>query len=499
MDHTDFYHGLKPAELWRHFAAFNRIPRTSGHEIAARTYVQSIADSVGCKWNVDLCGNVVVYLPATPNASPTAEKVAIQGHLDMVAAKEAGSPHDFLRDPIRPRRDGDCIFGTGTTLGADNGIGISASLALLTSQCLTHGPLELVFTVEEETGLYGAENLDASLVKARYLINLDSENDQELTVGSAAGAAATITLEPGTDTTPSGYFGRRILVSGLKGGHSGLQIHEPLANAIKLAANVIRALEDGDIDFRMGSISGGEADNVIPRQADVTLAVSPLVMAKLEAILHRVEGELRREWVEEPNLALTVEEIDTPARVWMQSSQNLLVQLITSLPHGALKMSASFPGKVQTSANLANVRTENEQVKIVLSVRSFVAADLEDVIANFGIFARNANGRIEMGGKYPSWEPNLASPLLELTKSAYRVVRGKSPEVQILHGGLECGLIAAKIPSMNAISFGPLIRGAHTPEEHIYISTVEPTWKVLVELLQTIAQNECVVSQPPIF
>ena len=495
ITNINVYQDLEPLELWRHFAALNKIPRPSGHEAAARDYVQKIADESGADSKIDAGGNIIVRVPARGANASTSEHaptIAVQSHLDMVCEKRPDSLHNFALDPILPRREGDLLFATGTTLGADNGLGAAAALALLTTPDLRHGPLELIFTVEEETGLQGAMALDASLLQSDVLINLDSEDPDELTIGCAGGAETFIKLP--LDSAPietpvsSQLIGCKLVVSGLKGGHSGVQIHEPLANAIKLLAGVLRAIAAADMDFSLALLTGGSAHNAIPRDAFAEFAIAPEEWQSLEEIMAETVRALRAQWIEsEPDLSVALSSIECPRQIMPLSSQREFINLLGNLPHGVLKMSEVFPDKVQTSTNLAGVHFGEDSIEIANSSRSFVEEDLKQVQQNIRELGVAAGAQVEVSAGYPGWEPDPNSQLLKITRAAYETVYGKPARVEVIHAGLECGVIVSKKPEMEAISFGPLIRGPHSPEENLAISTVEPIWKLLVAVLADLA------------
>lgn len=485
---VEAYQGLEPREVWRHFGALNGIPRPSGKEAAARDYALGVAVSRGAEGAVDARGNLVVRVPATPGCDRPAA-TAVQAHLDMVCENRPDVAHDWDRDPVRPRVVGDAVFATGTTLGADNGVGAACALALLTAPDLKHGPLELVFTVEEETGLHGAAALDPALVRARTLINLDSEDPRELTVGCAGGAGTILRLAPETAPVPAGWLAREVAVSGLKGGHSGVQIQEPLANAIKLVTAVLHAAHQGGAEFRLASIRGGNAHNAIPRDAAAYVFVEPGELSALESAVERTGEELRAEWgAHEPGLTVEVRDASPPTSEALTSGDgDGLLSLLRALPHGVLRMSQVFPGKVETSANLAQIGATETGVEISTSSRSFVPAELERVQAQIRALGEAAGADVRVRDGYPGWEPDRSSELLRRTKAVYRQEFGREAEVQVIHAGLECGVIVSRLPGMEAISFGPRILGAHTPEEHVLIPTVGDTWRLLVALLADLA------------
>lgn len=486
---SDVYSGLQPEQLWRHFGALNCIPRPSGEEAAARAYVQQIADEAGAPYNVDTAGNIIVRVPAR-NTTVSTPTVAIQAHLDMVCEKSPDVVHDFSRDPIRARRVGDLLYASGTTLGADNGIGAAAALALITTPDLTHGPLELIFTVEEETGLYGAMALDPTLVHAEMLLNLDSEDPKEITIGCAGGAGSSLFLPLHREAAPDGWLEYSVVVSGLKGGHSGVQIHEPLANAIKLLAGVLRQAQNAGLPFRLASITGGSAHNAIPRDASAVLLVAPNALAQLREIVEITLTRLREAWSgSEPGLSIEFRETRVLAQAMEANTQAALINLLDTLPHGVIERSEVFEGKVQTSTNLAHVRTNETEIEIATSSRSFVAQRLDDLQRQIAEQAASFGARVEVREGYPGWEPDVDSHLLKIAHRQYEQLFDKPPRVEVIHAGLECGVIVSKKPGMQAISFGPLIQGAHSPQEHVAISTVEPTWKLLVAILSALCRG----------
>lgn len=486
---SSVYDGLKPPELWRHFAALNAIPRPSGHEDAARRYVQEVARGAGAGWAMDAAGNMVVRIGASTGAAQDAPIAVIQSHLDMVCEARPPVTPDWLNDPVRPRLLGDEVWATDTTLGADNGIGAAAALALVTTPGLVHGPLELLFTVEEEVGLLGALGLDASMLAGRLLINLDSEDPEELTVGAAGGRDLTLT-RPVTrrSVSSSGFSGWELAVSGLKGGHSGVQIAQPLANAVKVLTHVLRALLDSGVEFHVGELTGGSRSNAIPRTASARLAVAD---GRTDLFFRKVAEALdaaRSTWsMYEPGLAIEAVPVAVPERAADEASTEGVVRFLEGLPHGVLAMSPRFAGKVQTSCNLAIVGLDGERLEILVSLRSLDEAGLDEAEASVRGAAGGNGIRINVAGGYPPWPPDPDAALCRSTISAYTEAYGHAPRVEVLHAGLECGVIAALVPGMQTISFGPRITSPHTPDEHVVASTVTSTWRVLTTLLEGLA------------
>ncbi|HEX4482569.1 MAG TPA: beta-Ala-His dipeptidase [Solirubrobacteraceae bacterium] len=484
----DAYAGLEPPELWRHFAALNRIPRAPGNEAGAREYVRSVAERAGSEFVADARGNALVRVAARPGRE-RAVTVAVQAHLDMVCESAPGVDFDFDRDPIVTQRDGDTISARETTLGADNGIGVAAALALLSTPDLPCGPLELLFTIEEETGLHGALALDASLLRARSMINLDSEDDEALTVGCAGGADVALSFELEREPLAPGWSCAELSVSGLTGGHSGVQIHEHRANAIKLLVTAIDRLRAGGVELRLISLDGGSAHNAIPLDASAHLAIVDGAIARAHELTAALVAELDREWrADEPGISIELSDVQRPPHEAASAPASAtLVSLLRELPHGVIAISDEFPGVVATSINLALASTDAARVDVLTSIRSVSAERLDAVASRVKALAAASGASAELTGGYPGWEPRRDSPIAAAAAAAYQRVYARRPKIEIVHGGLECGALVAKLPDLDVVSFGPLIREAHTPREHVYASTVASTWNVLVSLLDALS------------
>jgi dipeptidase D len=495
----DVYAGLEPAQVWRHFASLNLIPRPSGQEAMASAYVRHVAESHDATWKSDARGNTVVYVPATQGREdrPT---VILQAHLDMVCEKRPDVDIVFSRDPIRPQRiasaEGERIYATGTTLGADNGLGAAMAMAVLTDASVEHGPLELLFTVEEETGLHGAMELDGSLLSGKHLINLDTEDPREIVIGCAGGSGITFTLPLEGETLRPGHAALRLSVGGLQGGHSGIEIHQPRANAIKVLTAVLDHIGVTEIPFHIWHIEGGQAHNAIPRDAWAEIACSLDDVEKVRAVAQEMESELHGSTgTHEPDAHITVEPIEAPSSAWVRPHDQVLIALLSQLPHGVLQMSQKFEGKVETSANLAVLRTrpvgdefkDAFEVSLHVSLRSFVGSEIERVCSEVIATAQKLAPEIDVDIRegYPGWQPNPGA-LLETAQRVYKEVFGREAVIEIVHAGLECGIIADKVPGLEAVSFGPLIKGAHTPEEWADVASTEAIWKLLAALLKEI-------------
>jgi dipeptidase D len=489
--------GLEPVEVWRHFAALCRIPRPSGLEKAAASYVCEVARSVGVEPSVDAAGNVIVRVPASPGIAPHSPVVAIQGHLDMVCEQRPGGNHVFERDPILARHYGDWISASGTTLGADNGIGVAAALALLTEAKVRHGPLELIFTVEEETGLHGALALQPEAIQARRLINLDTEEVDKITVGSAAGATVILTRDFPLEKVHPGWATARLEIRGLKGGHSGLEIHKHHENALKLIFELLCFIRKNGIDVRLIDLEGGNADNAIPAQVQASVAISPRGEPLLPSVISVFQKEYRKNWATwEPDLEIDFAITQDRRDALGAGFGELVLSLLDHLPHGVKTWTKLFGRKPECSSNLAQVRLVDGRLRIVTSGRSFLEQGVTDWANLVRWIAQGVDAAVEVRDRYPGWAPNPDSALLLTVRKAFQQLHGTEPDIQVMHGGLECGVIVSRIPGMDAISFGPTILGAHTPDERVSISSVQRTWDLLAAILRDLALPNLTPASP---
>jgi dipeptidase D len=481
-----FVSDLEPNSLWRYFDKILTIPRASKDEGRIRDYVIGVAQKLGLEHQSDEIGNVVVRKPASAGVSP-APTVVFQAHLDMVEEKNSDVEHDFRKDPIRPQRDGDWLTASGTTLGSDNGIGVASMLALMEDKELKHGPLEFLFTVDEETGLTGASNLAKGMLEGRMLINCDSEEEGVLTVGCAGGADSHLYL-PLTRSAVAGASGAlRLQVSGLKGGHSGIDIRLQRANAIRLLA---RALYSVSLhrSFRSAEFAGGSAHNAIPREASATVvAASGDLGALREALQREGEAACAEFRSADPEARFAIDAIGAPSDAWDEATTAQALALLTGLPHGVAGMSYNIPELVETSTNLATVGEQDGRLTILMSTRSSVASALAALSQRIRAIGTLAGAEVEEGGGYPGWTPNMQSPLLEVVRSVHRQVAGQDPEVGAVHAGLECGIIGEKYPGMDMISVGPQIEFPHSPDERVKIDTVSTFYRILTTTLERLA------------
>lgn len=471
----------QPAHLWNHFYQISQIPRPSAQEQAFRDWIIELAEQHQASHKIDTAGNLVVYVPASRGREQE-NPVVIQNHLDMVTVKRDDIDHDFEKDPLQLQIDDGWLTANGTTLGADNGLGCAAALALMTDPDISHPPLELLFTVEEETGLFGAQKVDAALLTGKAMLNLDTEDWNELFIGCAGGRGWFLYRDLETQPAPEGHSGFALELQGLSGGHSGMQIHQQLGNANKLMAEWITAAQP--LGIRISQIKGGVAHNVIPRSCRITFSCD----AENIAELHRLNERLIERWQsylpvadQAVSLALKATSID---QVISQQHQHLLANLLLTYPHGALSYHPADPAElVELSSNLAVVELDDGQLSLETSLRFFNDLQAQGLVDTVMAIANQFQLTPKEILNYPGWQPDLDSPLLAKGKTLHTQLFGKAPDVKAIHAGLECGILKSKKPDLDILSFGPTIRGAHSPSERLKIDTVEPFWQLLTQLL----------------
>jgi dipeptidase D len=483
---SSVFQQLKPSHLWKHFEQILKIPHCSGNEKALGDYIVSTAERLNLTWKRDKVGNVVVAKKATPGHEKT-EPVILQGHLDMVCEKNSDVVHDFSRDAIKAEIKGEWAQANGTTLGSDNGIGLAASLAAMEDKSLVHGPLEFLFTVDEETGLTGATKIESSFLNGKKLLNLDSEEEGAFTIGCAGGADSEISF-PLKRKTRSSQELYRIKIHGLRGGHSGLDINQGRANAIKLLARMLwPALKK--FSFELVRMEGGNKRNAIPREAWADLLLEPDQFQGLSIFLQKAFEKIQLEHkAVEKEAKFSFEKSDGEKEGPLTpESQASLVSFILSLPHGVIAMHPEIKELVETSTNLAIIHTFQDHAQIICSSRSSVASSLEATRNAITALCELGKAKVTQPEGYPGWTPNLHSPLLKTLKEVYKKTFQKEPEVVAVHAGLECGIIGEKFPGMDMISFGPTIEHPHSPEERVHIGSVEKFWKFLAAVLSELA------------
>ncbi len=483
-------HDLEPEAVWRQFAAISAIPRCSKREEAVRNYVIGEARRLGCTWKTDSTGNVVVYRPGSPIRRSTGP-VVLQGHLDMVCEKNTGTVHDFDCDPISLVRDGEWLRADNTTLGADNGIAVAMMLAILEADDVELGPLECLFTVDEETGLTGALQLDPALISGRTLINLDTEEEGFFCIGCAGGrntyGSFPMVWLTGGDTDRDRMTAVEVRLLGLHGGHSGADIHIGRGNSLVLGGRLLGELHNEIPDICLADISGGDKHNAIPREFRAVVLVPagadhlisriiPAFQATVLDELGEADDALRVEW----------DTVPVPERYLSTGDTKRIISFMKAMPHGVLGMSKEVPGLVETSTNFAAIRVEKGTIAVLTSQRSSRGSLIAAAADSVGAVMTLAGADVRFGEAYPAWPPKPGSPLLEAAVRVYREMFGKEPVVGAFHAGLECGVIADRVGEMDMISFGPEMAGVHTPEERINVASTERTWRLLVALLEAL-------------
>ncbi len=468
----------EPADLWEHFYQITQIPRPSKHEAQLRDYLTGLADKRGFEHRCDAAGNLLIRVPGSPGREQS-PPVAIQNHLDMVTVKDSGIAHDFLKDPLQLAVSEGWLSASGTTLGADNGIGCAAATALMTAPEIEHPPLELLYTVDEETGLGGALNFDPDLLSASVMLNLDTEDWNELYVGCAGGAGFEFRRDyPMAPVAEEQCWQLRL--GGLSGGHSGIQIHEQLGNAVKLLAECL----EGVAGLRLQAIDAGLAHNVIPREGSVVFACAA---GEGEALARRLE-EIRARWLaflprEDAALELALAPAE-PGQCLGESDSRRILDLIALLPHGAQAYNLAQPAElVDLSVNLAVLKLAQGALFVETSYRFFDEGQSLPLRASLLALARVFELEVDEVVGYPGWKPDFDSPLLAQASALHKTLFASEPAVKAIHAGLECGILKGKKPDLDILSFGPTIRGAHSPKERLKIDTVQPFWQFLTALL----------------
>lgn len=477
---------LAPCEVWTEFEAITRVPRPSKKEEKIRDYLVGWAKEHGLEYRCDATGNVVIRKPATTGyeGRPT---VILQSHMDMVCEKNSDVAFDFEHDAIRTRIDDGWVRAEGTTLGADDGIGMAAALAVLIDPEAEHGPLEALFTVDEETGLTGAFELGEGMLTGKYLINLDSEDEGEIFIGCAGGIDTIATFRYTTEAAPKNYSFFRVDVSDLAGGHSGDDIDKGRVNSNKTVA---RLLWDGmqSYELRLSYFDGGNLRNAIPREAYAIFGVPTRLRDEFRKRYELFAADLHAEFrLCEPNFRITLNEMPAVDHVIDEKTQFGLVYSLVGVPNGVVAMSMALPGLVETSTNLASVKfvdgakivVTSSQRSSVESAKTYVMQMVESVFALAGADVAHSDG-------YPGWAPDPSSRLLEVSVASYRRLFGREPKVRAIHAGLECGLFLEKYPELEMVSFGPTLRGVHSPDERLEIATVAKFWAHLNDILRTL-------------
>lgn len=465
------------------FEEVSKIPRCSKNEEAIANWLKDWAAEHNFGVKSDDVNNILITIPATEGYED-APMLVLQGHMDMVCEKTPDSHHDFAKDPIELVYEDGWLTANKTTLGADNGIAIAIALALATDESVNHPPLELLFTVDEETGLTGANALSSDFLDGRILLNIDSEDEGVFTVGCAGGRNTKISLDFEREKIFKSFDCYKLSAEGMMGGHSGMDINKHRANANVILARTLNQLKQKN-DIRLISFSGGTAHNAIPRDAEAIIAFNSTDVEIIEKIISDFEKTVKNEYKQETSLTLNLKEIETVDQIITEGDTSRIIHMLIALPNGISEMSADIQDLVETSDNIATVRTEKETLSVLISQRSSVMSRRDELTAKISAIASLADAEVENGEGYPAWQPNLDSEVLKKCKEIYTQVFGNAPKVEAIHAGLECGVIGAKYDGMDMISFGPTIKNPHSPDERIEIETIGQVWDFLVALVES--------------
>ena len=485
----DTIKSLAPQCVWKHFYELTQVPRPSGHLEAIQQFLLNFGKQVGVETLMDEAGNIIYRKPATEGME-NRETVVLQAHMDMVPQKNNDTVHDFVKDPIQTYIDGEWVRAKGTTLGADNGMGVAAIMAIMEDNTLVHGPLEALITADEETGMYGAFGLKEGTLQGKMLLNLDSEEEGELYIGCAGGIDVTASLDYKEVETDPTDIAIKITLKGLRGGHSGLEICEGRANANKLMVRLVREAI-ADYEARLAYWSGGNMRNAIPRECEVMLTIPAENEEELTGLVTYCEELFNEEFgaVETP-ITLKAERTELPKGEVPEEIQDNLVNAIFACHDGVVRYIPTIPDTVETSSNLAIIRIGNGHAEFNILARSSSESMKEYVATSLECCFNMAGMKVELSGSYSGWQPNVNSPILKAMKESYNIQFGKQPEVKVIHAGLECGIIGATHPGLDMISFGPTLRSPHSPDERVFIPSVQKFYDFLLETLKQVPCKE---------
>jgi dipeptidase D len=480
---------LEPKHLWKRFYEITQVPHPSKKEEKIRAHIKELLKSLNTEFKEDKTGNIVALVPATPGYE-NAPTVVLRGHVDMVCEKNKDKEHDFENDPLDVSVKDGWVVADGTTLGSDNGIGVAAGLATITDSEVVHGPLEILMTVDEETGLTGANNLEPGFITGKFLLNMDSEEDGAFYVGCAGGVDTVATFDIKTENRNSSTASFELHVTGLKGGHSGLDIQEGRANAIKILGRALKKIDE--LDYRIASVEGGSLRNAIPREAEATLFMSESDFAKAEGIINDFQKVVQNEFrAVDGGVKVSIQKSDSKSEdVFTKEFTNEIINVILGLPHGVIAMSQDIPGLVETSTNLATIKIVDGKLRIGTSQRSSVDSAKEYIANSVAAVFNLTDADVETGDGYPGWKPDMDSELLKISKKVFKELFGKEPEIKAIHAGLECGILEGKNPGMDMISFGPTIQNAHSPDEKVEIKTVAKFYDLMKGILKEFANTK---------
>ena len=480
---------LEPKHLWKRFYEITQVPRPSKKEEKIRAHLRELLKNLKTEFKEDAIGNIVALLPATPGHE-NAPTIVLQGHVDMVCEKNKDKQHDFDNDPINVSVKDGWVVADGTTLGSDNGIGVAAGLAIITDTDAVHGPIEVLMTVDEETGLTGANNLEPGFITGKILLNMDSEEDGAFYVGCAGGVDTVATFEIKAEKRNPSTQVYELHVTGLKGGHSGLDIQEGRGNAIKILGRALKKLES--IDYQLAAIEGGSLRNAIPREAEAILLLSEKDFSNADEVITEFQKSIQKEFhAVDKGVKVFLKKSDVEfEEVFTDELKNEIINVILALPHGVISMSQDIPGLVETSTNLATINLVDGKVRIGTSQRSSVDSVKEYIANSVAAVFNLTDADVKAGDGYPGWNPNMDSELLKVSKKVFKEMFSKEPEIKAIHAGLECGILEGKNPGMDMISFGPTIQNAHSPDEKVNVETVAKFYDLLKGILKEFANTK---------
>ncbi|MEZ8096557.1 aminoacyl-histidine dipeptidase [Photobacterium swingsii] len=476
---------LSPQPVWQFFDQICSIPHPSKHEEQLAQHIIQFAQGEGLEVRRDDVGNVFIKKPATAGMEDR-KGVVLQAHIDMVPQKNEDTDHDFLQDPIQPFIDGEWVTAKGTTLGADNGMGMAACLAVLASKDVEHGPLEVLLTIDEEAGMTGAFGLKEGWLEGDILLNTDSEQEGEVYMGCAGGVDGSITVDIAREDTPADHQAVKLVLKGLKGGHSGCDIHTGRGNANKLLGRFLFSHAE-ELGLRLASFTGGSLRNAIPREANAVVTVPAANVDKLNSLFSYYQELLTAELGRvETDITLFTEQAELPANVFATADQTRLLSVLNACPNGVIRMSDDIAGVVETSLNVGVITTEEDKVTILCLIRSLIDSGRSNVEGMLKAIAQLAGAQCEFSGAYPGWKPDADSEVMKLFRETYNDIYGRTPNIMVIHAGLECGLFKEPYPNMDMISFGPTIKFPHSPDEKVQIETVALFWEQMVAILKNI-------------
>jgi len=478
---------LEPTSVWNNFADLNSVPRGSKKEERVIQFMVDFGNKLNLKTIIDPVGNVIIKKPATKGLE-NRRTVVMQSHLDMVHQKNSDTVFDFDKEGIKMKIEGDWVKADGTTLGADNGLGVAAIMAVLSSKDIKHPAIEALFTIDEETGMTGAMGLQAGYLDGEILLNLDTEEDDEIDIGCAGGIDITAKNVYNEVHTPSNSFGYHISITGLNGGHSGMDIHKGLGNANKIMNRLLYETQD---NLRVSEINGGSLRNAIPRESFASISVYNSKKTEFNKKFKKVVKAIKTEFkTVDADLEIELKEIETPKKVMTTISQTTLLKTLYAAHNGVYRMSNDMEDLVETSNNLARVIVKDELIKILCLTRSSIETSKMDLANALTATFELAGYTVTQGGSYPGWKPNVDSPILKVLSKKYEDLFESKPDIVACHAGLECGILGTNYPDMDMISFGPTIKGAHSPDERASIKSTKKFWKFLLAILEDIPMKK---------